>query len=312
VYWRVRRSQAVRTVRAAHSEFTEKKGLVCELMASQDLLQPFMGRQVIITTVFGSGAEQLGTTFSTFSVQPNTELHAFVVGSALPSNRLPKIQYHLVEPDSRFVSVRRNALFRRWLLPDQLDAEYALVVDGTDVICVQPLPSFEELLRGASLAACTEWGGPVAIPGQGYTSTYLNAGITFWHLPSSKEMRSEIAERGRRHYRGPFDDQTALNEVMLTRYFEKMVILGSQFNWRAFYKKGYRTWQNGFRAYPRVDSLDGVYLYHNQRCLEEVLQAMRAAPPTARAELPVLPQDNHPLSGWALFSRRLLHRLRHT
>jgi hypothetical protein len=271
-----------------------------------------MGRQVIITTVFGSGAEQLGTTFNTFTVQPNTELHAFVIGSVLPSNRLPQIQYHLVKPDSCFVSVRRNALFQRWLLADQLDAEYALVVDGTDVICLRPLPSFEELLRGAALAACTEWGGPVAIPGQGYTSTYMNAGITFWHLPSSKEMRAEIAERGRRHYRGPFDDQTALNEVMLTRYFDKMVILSSQFNWRAFYKRGYRTWQNGWRAYPRVDSLDGVYLYHNQRCLGEVLQAIRTVSPAVRAELPALPQDNHPLSGWTLFSRRLLHRLRHT
>ena len=271
-----------------------------------------MGRQVIITTVFGSGAEQLDTTFGTFAVQPGTELHAFVIGSSLPSKRLPQIQYHLVEPDPRFVSVRRNALFRRWLLPDQLGAEYALVVDGTDVICVRPLPSFEELLRGASLAACTEWGGPVAIPGQGYTSTYLNAGITLWHLPTSKEMRAEIAERGRRHYRGPFDDQTALNEVMLTRYFDKMVILGSQFNWRAFYKRGYRTWQNGFRPYPRVDSLDGVYLYHNQRCLTEVLEAMRTFPPLTRADLPKLPEDSHPLSSWELFSRRVLHRLRHT
>ena len=271
-----------------------------------------MGRQVIITTVFGSGAEQLGATFGTFAVQPDAELHAFVIGASLPSNRVPKIQYHLVEPDPRFVSVRRNALFRRWLLPDQLDAEYALVVDGTDVLCVRPLPPFESLLRGASLAACTEWGGPVPIPGQGYTSTYLNAGITFWHLPSSKEMRAEIAERGRRHYRGPFDDQTALNEVMLTRYFDNLVILSSQFNWRAFYKRGYRTWQTGFRPYPRVDSLDGVYLYHNQRCLAEVLQTLKLETPAAKASLPSLPQDSHPLSNWALFLRRLLHRLRHT
>lgn len=271
-----------------------------------------MGRQVIITTVFGSGAEDLGRTFSTFAAQPEAELHAFVIGSALPTNRVPGVDYHLVEPDPRFVSVRRNALFRRWLLPDQLGAEYALVVDGTDVICVRPLPSFTDLLRGASLAACTEWGGPVAIPGQGYTSTYLNAGITFWHLPSSKEMRAEIAERGRRHYRGPFDDQTALNEVTLTRYFDKLVILSSQFNWRAFYKRSYRTWQTGFRAYARVDSLDGVYLYHNQRCLAEVLETVRTAPPLAKAALPGLPEDNHPLSSWALFSRRLLHRVRHT
>jgi hypothetical protein len=290
-----------------------KKGLVCGGTGPQHLSQDWMARQVIITTVFGSGAEQLGKTFSTFAVQPETELHAFVIGSALPSNRVPRVQYHLVEPDPRFVSVRRNALFRRWLLPDQLGAEYALVVDGTDVICVRPLPPFADLLRGASLAASTEWGGPVAIPGQGYTSTYLNAGITFWHLPSSKEMRAEIAERGRRHYRGPFDDQTALNEVMLTRYFDQLVILSSQFNWRAFYKKNYRrTWRNGWRGWPRVDSIDGVYLYHNQFCLEAVLETMRNGQPAPRAQLADLPVDTHPLSSRTIIVRRLLHKLRHT
>src|SRR6266478_7250316 len=132
----------------------------------QDIL-PRMTRQVIVTTIFGSGAEQLGTTFCTFAKVPNAELHAFVFGPALPANRHPQIHYHLVEPDPRFVSVRRDALFRRWLLPDSLGAEHALVVDGTDVICVRPLPPFETLLRGASLAAATEWGGPIAIPGQG-------------------------------------------------------------------------------------------------------------------------------------------------
>jgi hypothetical protein len=271
-----------------------------------------MGRQVIVTTVFGSGAEKLGVTFRTFADHPGSELHAFVFGSELPSNRLPQIQYHLVEPDPRFVSVRRDALFRRWLLPDQLDAEYALVVDGTDVICMRPLPSFDVLLRGASLAAATEWIGPVALPGQGYTSTYLNAGITFWHLPSSKEMRGEIVHRGRRHYRGPFDDQTVLNEVSLTRYFDKTVILGSQFNWRADYKRNYRSWRDGWRGWPRVDSLDGVYLYHNNRCLADVLETMRTAPPLAKAELPCLPGDNHPLSRWTMLQRRILHRIRHT
>jgi hypothetical protein len=125
-------------------------------------------------------------------------------------------------------------------------------------------------------------------------------------------MRAEIVERGRRHYRGPFDDQTALNEVMLTRYFEKVVVLSSQFNWRAFYRKNYRTWQNGWRPYPRVDNLDGIYLYHNQRCLNEVLEGLKASSPKANADLPALPEDQQPLSSWTMFSRRLLHRLRHT
>jgi hypothetical protein len=269
-----------------------------------------MTRQVIVTTLFGSGAEHLGTTFCTFAKVPNAELHAFVFGSALPANRHPQIHYHLVEPDPRFVSVRRDALFRRWLLPDSLGAEHALVVDGTDVICVRPLPPFETLLRGASLAAATEWGGPIAIPGQGYTSTYMNAGVTFWHLPSSREMRAEIVARGRSHYRGPFDDQVSLNEVMLTNYFERLVILPSQFNWRAFYKASYRSWRNGWRGWPRSDSLDGVYLYHNNYCLREVLQTMAEAPPSPRAHLEQLPEDRHPLSWSMMIWRRLLHRWR--
>ncbi len=270
-----------------------------------------MTRQAIVTTVFGSGAEQLGRTFGTFSQNPETELHAFVFGSALPATRHSEIHYHLVEPDADFVSVRRDALFRRWLLPDSLGAEFVLVVDGTDVICIRPLPSFDSLLRGASLAAATEWGPPVPILGQGYTSTYINAGVTFWHLPSSRAMREEIVARGRRHYRGPFDDQTALNEVMLTSYFERVTILPSQFNWRGFYKRNYRTWRDGYRRWPRVDSLDGVYLYHNQRCLEDVQAAIQAAPPRSKADLPTLPADQRPLSRWTMFCRRLLHRWRH-
>ena len=269
-------------------------------------------RQVIVTTVFGSGAEVLDPTFTSFTCNPDTELHAFVFGSVLPSKPHPQIHYHLVPPDDRFVSVRRNALFRRWLLPDLLDAEFALVVDGTDVLCLRPLPLFDAILRGASFAAATEWGGPVRILGQGYTSTYLNAGITFWHLPSSREMRSQIVERGQKHYRGPFDDQTALNEVMLTRHFEQTVILSSQFNWRAFYRKSGRGWHNGWRGWPRVDSLDGVYLYHNQHCLAEVARAVQLRPPATGAFLPDLPSDRQPLSASALFWRRLLHRWLHS
>ena len=271
-----------------------------------------MSKQVIVTTVFGHGAEILDRTFSTFASNSGAELHAFVFDAALPLNRHPQIQYHLVEPDPRFVSVRRDALFRRWLLPDQLDAEYALVVDGTDVICVRPLPDFATLLRGAGLAAATEWGGPVPISGQGYTSCYLNAGITFWHLPSTKEVRSEIIARGRNYYRGPFDDQTALNEVIITRYFEKLVILPSQFNWRAFYRKSGRGRHNGWRGWPRVDSLDGVYLYHNQHCLDNVTQALQSNSPSPHAVLPSLPTDRYPLSPAKVFWRRLVHRWLHS
>ena len=265
-------------------------------------------RQVIVTTVFGPQAETIAKTFASFTKVANAELHVFVYNPALPQNRHPQLQYHLVEHDKAFESIRRDALFRRWIWPDQLDAEFALVVDGTDAICVRPLPEFRDLLRGASVAAAPEWGRPVRILGQGYTSAYLNAGVTFWNLPRSKEMREEIAARGRSHYRGPFDDQTALNEVAHTRYFDELTVLPSQFNWRAFYKKSYRSWHQGFRKWPRVDSLDGVQIYHNHHCIDEVAAALTAGEPALRAALPELAPDTHPLSPATLFWRRLIHR----
>ena len=115
--------------------------------------------QVITTTIFGGAAENLGATFGTFSKVPNTELHAFIYGDALPKNQDANIHYHLVKYDPSFVSVG-DALFRRWLWPDTLGAGFALVVDGTDALCLQPLPSFAALLRGACVAGATEWGGP--------------------------------------------------------------------------------------------------------------------------------------------------------
>ncbi len=267
-----------------------------------------MARQVIVTTVFGQGAEHLDRTFRTFAMNSGTELHVFVYGSSLPRKQLPEIKYHLVEPDPRFVSVRRDALFRRWIFPDSLEAEFALVVDGTDVLCLRPLPPFDSLLRGAALAAVPEWGGPVPLQGQGYTSAFLNAGITFWNLPRSRAMRTEIINRGRSFYRGPFDDQSVLNEVAHTSAFEDLVILPSQFNWRAFYKKSGRGRHNWWQGWPRVDSLDGVYLYHNAHCLDLVQEALSKQAPAAHAALPPLPQDAHPLSRKTLFWRRIAHK----
>ncbi len=269
-------------------------------------------RQAIVTTAFGAAADQLGLTFSSFCKVTDAELHAFVYGPALPKHRHPGIHYHLVEFDPVFRSVRRDALFRRWILPDALDAEYVLVVDGSDVVCIHPLPPFAELLRGAEVAAAAEWIGPVSIPGQGYTGSYLNAGVTFWHLPSSRETRRQIVERGVRRYRGPFDDQAALNEVIHTRCFDRLVVLPSQYNWRAMYRRNHRGWEHAFRAWPRVDSLEGVQLYHNQHCALEVLAAVSQHPPSAKAQLPVLPDDPKELSRWMLLWRRLCHRWQHT
>ncbi len=269
------------------------------------------GRQVIVTTVFGSGANRLGETFTSFLKIPDTELHVFVYGDSLPTNPLPGLKYHLVKADPQFVSTRRDALFRRWTWPDSLDAEFALVVDGTDVICLRELPRFEKILRGAGVAGATEWGLPVKILGQGYTSTYINGGVTFWHLPSSKVIREEIVARGRARFRGEYDDQTVLNEVIHTKYFDQLVVLPSQYNWRALYKRDFRGWQHHWRAWPRRDNLDGVYLYHNNNAVREVLQDYPHLKIKSHAELPTFPQDQHPLSKWEMFKRKLAHRWHH-
>jgi hypothetical protein len=268
-------------------------------------------RQAIVTTIFGPHAEMFAKTFATFAWVPDAELHAFVFNRELPRFQDPRIRYHLVEHDASLVSVRRDALFRRWLLPDQLGAEYALVVDGTDVICVRPLPDFASLLRGGAVAAATEWGPPVPIAGQGFTGAYLNAGVSFWNLAESREMRRQIVDRGRARYRGPFDDQTALNEVVQSLHFERLTILPTQFNWRACFRRNLR---NNYRLsyWPRADTLDGVYIYHNHACLTEVAEALRTSAPAAHARLEPLLPDTQPLSPTARFWRRLSHWWRFT
>lgn len=269
-------------------------------------------RQVITTTVFGSGVNRLGETFTSFLKQPDTELHVFVYGDELPAAPIPGLHYHLVKPDPQFVSTRRDALFRRWTWPDTLDAEYALVVDGTDVVCLRELPRFEKLLRGASVAGSPEWMPPLKILGQGYTGAYLNGGVTFWHLPSSRAMREEIVARGRARFRGEYDDQTVLNEVIHTKYFDQLVVLPSQYNWRALYKKDFRGWQHQWRAWPRQDNLDGVYLYHNNNSVAEVLRDLPTLRPLPQARLPEFPTDQHPLSDWDKLKRKLVHRWNHS
>jgi len=269
------------------------------------------GRQVIVTTVFGSGIDRLGKTLPTFRRIADTELHVFVYSASLPTKRLPGLHYHLVEPDPRYVSVRRDALFRRWVWPDQLDAEYVLVVDGTDVICLQDLPRFERILRGAKVAVASEWGSPVRIRGQDFTSTYLNAGVTFWHLSASREIRLEIARRGSAEYRGEFDDQTVLNEVLHAGYFDDFIVLPPQYNWRASYRKTQLLCLPKMRLWPRRDCLDGVYLYHNAACLDKVLRDIAVKAPDPRSALPESVPDVHPLSRWEKLRRQLAHRWHH-
>lgn len=270
------------------------------------------GRQVIVTTAFGSGVNRLKETFTSFLKLQDTELHVFVYGSSLPDALVPGLKYHLVKPDPRFVTTRRDALFRRWTWPDTLDAEFALVVDGTDVVCLRELPRFERILRGASVAGAPEWWPPMKIEGQGFTGAYINGGVTFWHLPSSKMIREEIVARGRERFRGEYDDQTVLNEVVHTKYFDQLVLLPSQYNWRALYKKDFRGWQHQWRAWPRKDNLDGVYLYHNNNAVREVVRDFEDSEPKPFSELPTYPQDQLPLSRWEMFKRKLTHRWHHS
>ena len=97
------------------------------------------------------------------------------------------------------------------------------MVDNTDVLCLQPLPEIPELLRGADFAASVEHDGGRYLAGQGYTSTYINCGVTFWRVPPTRQMRAEIVERGRSHFRN-IDDQMSINEVIQTKYYDRMIL----------------------------------------------------------------------------------------
>ena len=131
-----------------------------------------MSREVVLTAVFGTHVDRLHRTFASFARHTKAALHALVVGDALPENPVAGVQYHLVTPDPSFGLPDRgslardverqfrlhwrNACYRRWEYMDQLGADYCLVVDGTDVLCLQELPPIRELLRGAAVAACVE------------------------------------------------------------------------------------------------------------------------------------------------------------
>jgi len=235
-------------------------------------------KQVIVTSVFGPDAENLGRTFTSFLGKTDAELHAFVLGNTLPITQEEGIIYHLIEPDHTFGHLYREVCYRRWEYIDLLDATEALVVDGTDVLCMQDLPPFEQLLRGASLAACVEQFGGRYIDGQGYTSSYLNGGVTFWNVAQSREMRAAICERGRSRCRTIYgDNQKSLNDVVHTLYRHDMVILPCQYNYRAFLNCRKKGW-------PTVHHLDGIVLYHNGTCIDaakgiQPIQPIATLPP---------------------------------
>lgn len=243
-------------------------------------------RSAIVTVAFGHSTEHLDYTFSSFGEKNlDVPLHAFVIGAALPKRQLPGINYHLVKPVPDFSSPLREIYFRRMEVIDQLDVDHVLVVDSYDVLCLQPLPPLGDVLRGFAVAACVEHMGSRYILGQGHTTSFLNGGVFFWNLANSRHIRREIVERGRNHFRTVADDQHCINEILQTKYFNDLLILPNQYNYRAYLNKIQKGW-------PTVSNLDGVRIYHNATCMDEAKKLGQVRP---LAELLVLPGDAGPL-----------------
>lgn len=257
-----------------------------------------MSRSAIVTLAMGQAVEQLDYTFNSFAVNPEVELHAFILSSCLPGRQLPGIHYHLLPPIPDYSHMLREVYYRRMEVLDDLGVDFALTVDCFDVLCLQRLPSLADLLGNADVAACVEHQGARYVLGQGYTSSFLNGGVFLWNVPRSRDIRAEVVARGRSHFRTLADDQHCLNEVIQTRHFDRLRILPCQYNYRAYLKGTYDTKRRGW---PTVDTLDGVMIYHNATCMPKV----KKLPPFKRhATLPVLPVDGRPLTPREQFWRR--------
>lgn len=254
--------------------------------------------QVAVTVASGGHAERLDKTFTSFRQNPFLELHAFIIGERLPERRVPGIVYHLERPDPAFGHPMRDLYYRRFLFLDQLEVDYAVVVDNSDVLCLRPIPEIPRLLRGAALGACVEHAGARYLAGQGYTSNYLNAGVTFWDVRASRAIREQIVRRGRARFRS-VEDQLSLNEVVNTLYYDELAILPCQYNYRALLAP------RKYPGWPTVDGLDGVLIYHCALCVEAAKQRPAFRP---TAILPELVPDAAPPSAWRQFWRRLAHR----
>src|SRR4029079_13152327 len=105
------------------------------------------------------------------------------------------------------------AYYRRLLFLDETGAEFALLVDNSDVLCMQTMPELSQLLHGANVSAVPEPAASRYITGQGWTSCYFNAGVTFWNVAATKAMREAIVARGRSRFRS-VEVQLTLNEVV--------------------------------------------------------------------------------------------------
>jgi len=255
-------------------------------------------RCAVATVAMGRATEHLDYTFTSFAVNSGVTLHAFILGDKLPERRLPEVQYHLVKPIPDYSHPLREVYFRRLELIEQLDAELVLTVDCYDVLCLQALPPFAELLESAHVAACVEHNGGRYVMGQGYTANFLNGGVFLWNVPASRDIRGEIMARGKARFRTVADDQFCINEVIQTRYYDRLRILPCQYNYRAYLNRKQRGW-------PTVTHLDGVMIYHNGACIKEAKQLMAQAPITRRASLPALIPDGQPLDSKKIKYRRL-------
>jgi len=255
-------------------------------------------RQAVVTVASGPHAEILDKTFTSFAINPFLELHAFILGDKLPERRLPQINYHLEAHDDSYMHPMREIYYRRFLLLDKLGIDFAVVVDNHDVLCLQAIPELPTLLRGAAVGACVEHGGGKYIAGQGYTSSYFNAGVTFWNIPASRRIRDAIVARGRTRFRS-VKDQLTLNEVVHTLYYDEMIALPCQYNYRPCLAP------TKVRNWPTVNHLDGVKIYHNVYSLEAARKLLPVAP---IASLPELLPDVKPLTPRQQFWRRLSHR----
>ncbi len=256
-------------------------------------------RQAVVTVASGPHANRLDETFTSFSKVPFLELHAFIIGERLPDRRLPGIAYHLERPDPTFQDPMRDLYYRRLLFIEELDIDYVLLVDNCDVLCLQSIPPLPCLLRGAPMAASVEHRGGYYLMGQGYTSAYLNAGVTFWHVPSSRRIREETVDRGHRRFRS-IEDQLTLNEVVHTRHYDELVLLPCQYNYRA-HLAPVRS-----RGWPTVSHLDGVRIYHNSTCVQAAKKLPQVRP---LATLDDLAPDTHSLNPWKKFWAKVRNRI---
>lgn len=255
-------------------------------------------RQACVTVVYGSHAERLDRTFTSFAQNPFLELHAFVLGERLPDKRLPGIAYHLRPPDPSWSHPMRDADFRRWLLIDELGVDYALVVDGCDVLCMQPIPEIPTLLKGGWLAATSEHPNGRYVEGV-YIGNFINAGVTFWDINASKPLREEVVVRGRIRFRNYVDDQLCLNEVVYAQYLDRLTILPCIYNYRAYLGRRVKGW-------PTTNTFDGVRIYHH----DEIERALAVLPVKPCPPLAPLQPDSGPVGPRLQFWRRLRQRLK--